>query len=109
MTDRASSRETESTPDSASASSARGVVAAVGLALAFICFLLAQGAVDRALDHANVDLLLSAIGDGFVGWMAVSYLLVALSSSLATWAMTGRQRKGLNALGERPAKRERNQ
>lgn len=67
----------------------RDLFRSVLLILAISCLAGVNLAVDQALRHTNLDLLLSAVrGRGFIYWMIVSYCLTALAASMATWAVT---------------------
>ena len=80
----------------------RGVWPAIALVMAFACFAGASRAVYEALYHTNLDLLLSAIGDGFVPWMLVSYGLIGCTAGLTVWALGRDQRRSLNDLLSSP-------
>lgn len=83
----------------------RGVRPAIALAMACACFMGASRAVDQAIRHTNLDLLLSAIRDGFVLWMLVSYGLIACAAGLTVWALGQDQRRNLNDLMSNPKRK----
>jgi len=82
----------------------RGVFSAMGMALAFVCVVGASKAVNQALHHTNLDMLLLAIRDGFVPWMLVSYGLVGVAAGLVVWSSGRYQRRHLRDLMSDSAK-----
>lgn len=76
-----------------------GAFPAMALVLAFVCVVGASKAVNQALRHTNLDMLLSAIRDGFVPWMLASYGLIGLAAGLVVWALGRHRRRHLKDLG----------